>query len=166
MSQSMPLTQIVVWVLLVGVILFRASRSQRISVARMWIMAGILMLVAAFAIYSYQSMFPAPIWEIVVAIVLGLAAGIPLGIFRGHHTVVKATDRHGVMQLGPSWMTAGIYIVAFGARAAIRYFVPLTSPVGTVVGDGLLVFAIAIVGATYYQVYQKYEALDRNAAVG
>ncbi len=167
MNQSGPGvlgTQILVWIVLVALVLYRSSRAQRISVTRMWLMAGILMLVAAFAVYSTEMLFPAPAWEIAVAVVLGVAAGIPVGMLRGHHTQVSATDRHGVMQLGPSWATAGIYLGAFAVRALIRFFVPMHSPLGTVVGDGVLVFAIAIVATTYYTVYRKYEALDRPAA--
>lgn len=160
MSQSPPLTQIVIGIAVVALLVFRLSRSQRISVPRMWITVALLLFVFAFAVYGYQVQYPAPAWEIGLAVVLGFAAGIPVGIFRGHHTVVNATDRHGVMQLGPSWITAAIYLVAFGGRALIRYLVPPTSMVGTVVGDGLLFFAMGIIAATYYQVYQKYQALD------
>ena len=164
MSQSPQITQIVIGVIVVALLVYRLSRSQRISVTRMWITVGILLFLFAFAAYGYQVKSPAPAWEIALAVVLGFAAGIPVGILRGHHTVVKATDRHGVMYLGPSWMTAAIYIVALGGRWAIRYFVPDTNAVGTVVGDGLLFFAMGIIAATYYKVYQKYEALDRSTA--
>lgn len=153
-------TTIIIWIVVVALILYRASRPQRTSVTRMWITAGILMVAAGFAVYSYEMLNPAPVWQIALAIVLGIAAGIPVGVLRGHHTQVSATEKHGVMKLGPSWATAGIYLGAFGLRALIRFLVPIMSPIGTVVGDGLLVFAIAIVGTTYFVVYQKYEQLD------
>lgn len=164
MVQGAPMNgaSILMWVIVAALILYRASRPQRISVTRMWMMAGLLMLLGAFAIYGYERANPAPLWEVVVAIVLGVAAGVPVGIARAHHTQVSATATHGVMQLGPSWITAGIYIAAFGIRALLRLLVPATSPLGTVVGDGVIVFAIAIVGTTYWYVYQKYEALDRS----
>lgn len=153
-------TQVLMWIVIAALVLFRASRPQRLSVSRMWTMAVMLMAIAAFAMYEYQRLNPVPVWEFAPAIALGLAAGVPIGLLRGKHTVVSATDRDGVMQLGPSWMTALIYIAAFGVRAAARAVVPIASPLGTVVGDGALVFAIAIVGATYYAVYRKYEALE------
>src|SRR5215469_12615232 len=118
------MVQIIIWIVVAALILFRASRPQRISVTRMWVMAIILMLLGCFAIWGYQETNPAPVWEIVVAIVLGVAAGIPVGILRAHHTQVSATDKHGVMQLGPSWITAGIYIGAFVFRAILRSLVP------------------------------------------
>jgi hypothetical protein len=144
--------------------LFRASRPQRISVTRMWFAPSILMVAAGFLIYSGIERFATPAWTIAVAVVLGLAAGIPVGILRGHHTDVKATDRHGVMLLGASWATALIYMGAFGLRFAIKAILPMTSPLGAVVGDGLLIFAIAIIGTTYFVVFRKYEALDHRKA--
>ncbi len=164
MQQGMPLngTSILIWIVVIALILFRASRPQRISVARMWAQAIILMFLGAFVIYSYERLNPAPLWEVAVAIVIGISAGIPVGILRGRHTQVSATDRHGVMQLGPSWATAGIYIGAFGLRALLRYAFPPRSTFGSVIGDALMVFAIAIIGTTYYAVYRKYEALDRT----
>ncbi len=154
-------TSILIWIAIVAFIFFRASRRQRISMGRMWAQAIVLMLLGAFVIYSYERLNPAPAWEVAVAIVIGVAAGIPVGILRGHHTQVSATDRHGVMQLGPSWATAGIYVGAFAVRALVRYVFPPNSSLGSVVGDAFMVFAIAIIGTTYYMVYRKYEALDR-----
>jgi len=153
-------TQLIIYAVLIAWIAFRVSQPQRISVARMWIFVGLLMVLAAFAVYESAERFASPPWEIVVAAVLGLAIGIPLGLLRGHHTQVSATERHGVMRLGASWATALIYLGAFGGRIVIRLLVSPTSAVGNVVGDGLLFFAIGIIGATYYAVYRKYEALD------
>ncbi len=162
-GNASPEMTIIIWIVIVALVLFRASRPQRISVTRMWIMASILMLVAAFAVYSTESVFHAPVWQIAVAVLLGIAAGIPVGMLRGHHTQVSATERRGVMRLGPSWATALIYLAAFAVRGAIRFFVPVNSPFGTVVGDGVLVFAIAIIGTTYLVVFRKYEALEQTS---
>ncbi len=153
---------IVAWIAIGAIVLVRAARPQRISVTRMWTSAGLLMMLAALAIYGGEHAAPAPVWEIALAVVLGLAGGVTLGMLRGHHTQVEATDRHGVMRLGASWATAGIYLGAFVLRALIRVAIPVTSSIGVVVGDGLLVFAIAIIGVTYLVVYRKYEALDHT----
>ncbi|MDE2482860.1 MAG: DUF1453 family protein [bacterium] len=155
-------TSVITWIVVAALVLYRSSRPQRTSVTRMWIMAGLLMLLAAFGIWGGEQVHAAPPWEIALAAVLGIAAGIPVGILRGHHTQVSATDRHGVMQLGASWATAGIYLGAFALRALVRALVPATSAVGSVVGDGLLIFAIAIVAVTYLMVFRKYERLDRG----
>jgi len=159
-----PTITIIIYAVLLAWLLFRVSRAQRISVMRMWISASLLMLLAVFVIYGSFALFKPPLWEIAAAVVLGLAAGIPLGLLRGHHTQVSATERHGVMKLGASWATAAIYLGAFGGRVLIRMWLPPQSAVGNVVGDGLLVFAIGIIGATFFSVYRKYEALDHAGA--
>jgi hypothetical protein len=163
---TMSRENLLILAVILALVLYRSARPQRTSVTRMWIYAGILIAVAAISLYESMVLFQPPIWEIAAAIVLGLVAGIPLGLLRGHHTQVTTTDRDGVMQLGPSWQTAAIYIAAFGARFAIRAALPPTSTIGNVIGDGLLFFAIGIIGATYYAVYQKYEALDHAPAQG
>ena len=152
--------QIVIYVLLIAWIVYRVSRPQRITVGRMWIFVVLLMVLAAFAVYGSAVMFHPPAWQLAAAAVLGLVIGIPLGLLRGHHTQVSATERHGVMKLGPSWQTAAIYLGAFVARFVIRMMLPPSSAVGNVVSDGLIFFAIGIIGASYYAVYRKYEALD------
>ncbi|MGH7727782.1 MAG: hypothetical protein ACREM2_03160 [Vulcanimicrobiaceae bacterium] len=152
-------TTVVFYIAIAALILFRASRAQRLSVTRMWISAGLLILIAAFAVYGHQALSPAPAWQIALAVVLGLAAGVPVGLLRGHHTAVSATAKRGVMLLGASWATAAIYIGAFLVRALILSLVPRQSVTGTVIGDGLLVFAMTIIGATYFAVYRKYRAL-------
>jgi hypothetical protein len=157
---------LVIYAVVVALVLVRSARPQRTSVGRMWLYAGLLMLVGGFAIYDSVVRFDPPPWEIVAAVLLGLLAGVPLGLLRGHHTKVSATDRRGVMQLGPSWATALIYVAAFVARFAIRTVLPSTTALGMVVGDGLFVFAIGIIGATYYAVYRKYEALDHAGTAG
>jgi hypothetical protein len=153
---------IAIYAAVILVILYRVSRPQRISVTRMWIWAGMLMVLAAFVVYGSAVLFHPAAWEIVVAAVLGLAIGAPIGLLRGHHTQVSATERHGVMRLGASWTTALIYVAALGGRFAVRLVLPPTSAVGNVVSDGLIFFAIGIICATYYAVYRKYEQLDHS----
>ena len=157
-------TSVIIYVVIAVLVLFRASRPQRISVTRMWVQAGLLIVLAGVAIVSSERIVEIPAWQIATAALAGLAIGIPVGLLRGRHTHVSATDRHGVMLLGASWATAGIYLGAFAVRFLIRSLFPLGSPLGGAIGDGLLAFAIGIVGATYYAVFQKYEALDRAAS--
>ncbi len=153
-------TTLLIWIALITLIVFRASRPQKISVVRMWVSPILLMALAGFAMYATERLHPTPLWQVAIAVIAGLAAGIPLGALRGRHTEVHTTEKHGVMRMGASWATALLYVGAFALRFAIRLVVPLTSPAGTAVGDGLLAFAIAIIAATYFVVYRKYQMLD------
>jgi hypothetical protein len=162
---GLSLQAVAVWAVVLLMLIARISVPRRISIGRLWFSAALLMAIGAFAVLGYERMHPAAVWQIVVAVFAGLAAGLPVGILRGLHTQVSLTERPGVMKLGPSWATAAIYLAAFVIRGGIRYFVPITSPAGTVVGDALLVFAITIVGASNYVVYRKYEALSSSASI-
>jgi len=160
--QITPMSALIYGALIVWII-YRATQPQRTSVTRMWIFAGLLIFLAAFAVYGSIMHFAPPWWEIAVAAVAGIALGIPVGVLRGHHAQVSATDRHGVMQLGANWQTAVIFLGAFAARFAVRFVFPPTSAVGNVVGDGLLFFAIGFICTSYLAIYRKYEALDHAA---
>lgn len=155
---------ILIYVVIVALLLYRVSRPQRITVTRMWILVALLIFVAVLLVFESVRLFNPPLWQIALSVVVGIALGIPVGMLRGHHTQVSATDRHGVIQLGPSWQTAAIYIGAFVVRFAIRRFFPPGNALGDVVGDGLIFFAIGFVGAAYFAIYRKYEALDRAEA--
>jgi nitrate/nitrite transporter NarK len=157
---GVPQNQLILYVLIVAYIIFRVSRPQRISVVRLWITVGAAMVLPAVVVYPSVVFLHVAVWEIAIAALVGLVFGVPIGLLRGHHTPVSTTETHGVMRLGASWTTALIYLLAFGGRFAIRLVLPPTSPLGNVVSDGLIFFAIGIIGATYYAVYRKYEQLD------
>lgn len=144
--------------MVVAVLIFRMARPQRISLTRMWVVPIVLAGIAAFAIYGSAVLNPAPWWQIVAGLAIGAVAGIPVGLLRGAHTSVRPTDRPGVMELGTSWITAAIYIAAFGLRALVRAAMPQHGGLSAAVGDGLLAFAVAYLIASYVAIYRKYEA--------
>jgi hypothetical protein len=134
-------------------LIFRYSRPMRMSVTRMW---------TGLAIWGEQMATPSPPGIIALALGAGLICGIPFGVLRGVHTKVSATNRANVMMLGPSWIVAGIWLVAFFARAGLRIAFSRSSFVMPL-GDGLLAFAIAMLVASYYVIYRKYRALEHEA---
>ena len=162
--QMQPTTNVPAWVQFVPlaivaiILIFRFVRPQRISVTRMWIQPIILVVLTGWVIYASEMLNPAPIWEIVVALIVGAIAGAPLGILRGMHTDVRPTDRPGVMYLGSSWITIAIFIAAFGLRTVVRSAMPHRGSLSGAVGDGLLAFAIGFIVASYVVIFRKYEA--------
>ncbi len=154
-----PALTVVVYVAAFALVLFRMSRPQRISTARLWIAPSLLAFVGIWVIYVEQHVTPSPPWELVVAALAGLLLGAPLGFLRGAHTPVQATECPGVMTLGSALVPALIYVSAFAARLILRVVFPIGSTVGVVVGDGLLIFAIAFLAVSYLAIYRKYIAL-------
>src|SRR5579863_5379224 len=158
-TPSVPLwTQLLPLVIVVAILAYRFVRPQRISVTRMWVAPLLLIVLTAWAIYGTQRLEPAPAWEIVVALVVGGAAGVPFGILRGIHTDVRPTDRRGVMYLGSSWVTIVIFAAAFALRSGVRILMPHRGSLSAAIGDGLLGFAIAFIASSYVVIYRKYEA--------
>ncbi|MGC8485451.1 MAG: hypothetical protein ACP5O6_07455 [Candidatus Baltobacteraceae bacterium] len=162
-ASAPPALTIVVYLAAFALVLFRMSRPQRISTARLWVAPTLLTFVGIWAVYAEQSLAPSPLWEIVVAVILGVALGVPLGFLRGAHTPVQATKDPGVMLLGSALVPALIYVTAFAARVLLHLVFPLGSAIGAVVGDGLLVFAVAFLAASYFAIYRKYIALESSS---
>ncbi|MDQ2664118.1 MAG: DUF1453 family protein [Candidatus Eremiobacteraeota bacterium] len=158
---------VVIYVVVVAILIFRFARPQRMTVTRMWVMPILFFVLTGFSVWSTYAtaavtgIVPPPVWQVVVAILLGIIVGIPLGIFRGRHTSVRATDQPGVMYLESSWITMSIWIGAFLIRAGLRYVAAGRSQsLAEAVGDGLVVFAVAAVIASYFVIYEKYRAQE------
>lgn len=169
MNQHAPptLMTVSIYVVVLGLLIFRLARPQKISVVRMWLMPALFLALTAVSVWSTYAtaaltgIAPPPVWEVALAMVLGILAGIPLGVLRGRHTGVRATERRGVMYLDASWVTASIWIGAFLVRAGLRYVsAGRSQSLAEAVGDGLVVFAVAMVIASYVVIYEKYRSLE------
>ncbi|HEY8298417.1 MAG TPA: hypothetical protein VIG32_10385 [Candidatus Baltobacteraceae bacterium] len=154
---------VVVIVIAVALLVWRNLRPQKISVTRLFVTPVLLAVVVAYTVFIYQSLAPAPVWEVVAALVVGALAGVPMGLLRGKHSNVRATDRANVMILEASWQTFAIYAGAFVVRYLLRVLFPPFSPAGTAIGDGVLAFAAAMILVSYYAIYMKYRALETRA---
>jgi hypothetical protein len=146
-------------IVVVAILAVRLIRPQRISVTRMWITPILLCALTGWVIYLNEVMNPAAPWEIALGIIVGGLVGIPFGILRGMHTVVRPTEKRGVMYLGSSWMTILIFAIAFGFRSVVRFLMPHRGSLSATVGDALLAFAITFIATSYIVIFRKYEEL-------
>ncbi len=160
-QQMLPIT-LAIYAAVAVLLIRRYSRPMRISISRMWIGPVIFLAMTALAIWGEQQQMPAPAPLISLALAAGAVLGIPLGMLRGKHTTVKATERPGVMYLGPSWIVAVIWLGAYGVRAGLRIAFMGTAYAAPL-GDGLLALAIAMLVTSYYVIYKKYRALEHEA---
>jgi len=159
---STLVTQIAIYVVVAALMIFRYSRPQKMTITRMWVAPIIFTGLTAFAIWGGQQTNPAPAWAVAVAVVGGLILGAPLGILRGKHTNVRATDTPGVMYLDASWVVLALWLGAFIVRRIVQAVLPV-GVTSAIVGDGLIVFAISTVVVSYYEIYHKYRALEHAA---
>jgi hypothetical protein len=103
---------------------------------------------------------PPPDWEIAAALLVGAVLGVPLGVLRGQHTDVRATERRGVMFVQSSPVIVIVWLAAFVARAALRAYMPHAQGGAALAGDGVMAFAVAALITSYYAIYTKYRALS------
>jgi hypothetical protein len=155
--------QLAIYVVLAGIVLFRYSRPMKMSVARLFITPVVFLALTVVSIWASEQINPAPAWAIAAAIVVGALFGIPLGIAMSSHRVVRRTEKAHIMYVEPSWVTAVIWIGAFILRAVIRLLLP-PGVMATVVGDGLVLFGISAILASYFVIYRKFRALDETPA--
>ena len=156
-------TQLAIYIVIAGIVLFRYSRPMKMSITRLFITPVVFLLMTVMAIWSSEQLSPAPAMWIIAAVAIGLVLGVPLGVVMSSHRIVRRTEKPHVMYVEPSWITAVIWIGAFILRAALRLLMP-PGIMATVVGDGLVVFGIAAILASYWVIYRKFRALDEAPA--
>ena len=150
------------YVIIAGLMVYRNLRPQKMTLTRMWVAPILFTAMTAFAIWGSQQTNPAPAWAIAVAVVAGLILGAPLGYLRGKHTNVRITDKPGVMYLDASWVVLALWLGAFVLRRVIQALLP-QGAISSIIGDGLIVFAIGTVVISYVEIYKKYRALEAAA---
>jgi hypothetical protein len=162
--QPQVLTTLAIYVAIAVMLTVRYTRPMRMTISRMWVGPVIFLAITGFAIWGEQQDPRMAMSAATIALSLGLGAilGIPLGILRGMHTTVRATDRPGVMFLGPSWIVAVVWLGAFVIRAALRIAF-MGTPFAAPLGDGLLALAISMLVTSYYVIYRKYLGLEHAA---
>jgi len=152
-----------IYVIVIALFVYRMMRPMRVSVARIWVRPAILVVFTAFAIWGEQTIAPAPLWQLAAILIAGAIVGVPLGILRGRHSEVRGTERPGIYYVHSSPLVTGIWLLAFVARGAIRYFIPGASHGTTVWTIGILAFATAAIVVSGFIVHQKLKQVMQQA---
>ena len=173
-AQAAPLpVTLVIYVAAIAIFVWRMSRPQRTTTAGLWFRPILLVALTGFVVWSgnfaelAMGAIPPPAWEIAAVLAAGAVLGVPLGILRGRHSEVRPTQRRGEMYVHSSPVIMVVWIVAFVARAAIRYVVPGAHTGANLWGDGLLAFAMSAIVTSSFMIYAQYRQLvqqPRSAA--
>lgn len=166
MHQQQPSTTftILVYVVVLGVFVYRMTRPRRMSVAQLAVMPFVLLAITALAVWGNAQAAAlngtpmAPPWQTGVALTLGCVLGIPLGILRGQHSEVRPADKPGVMFVHSSPLIIVVWLAAFALRALVRVVAPRAGPAETLAGDAALTFAVSALVFSYVVIYQRYRA--------
>jgi len=162
-AQPSVWNQLAIYVVIAGIVLFRYTRPMKMSIVRLFITPIIFLAMTVIAIWAGEQVNPAPPVWIAAAVLVGVVLGVPPGIAMSSHRVVRRTEKAHIMYVEPSWITAVIWIGAFVLRAVIRLLMP-PGIMATVAGDGLVLFGISAILASYFVIYRKFRALDEAPA--
>lgn len=168
-SQPSAMATIAIYAVALGILVWRFSRPQKMGVWRLWFVPVLLLIVTAYNLYLtpqlalLEGTVAPPAWQTALAALVGLAAGIPLGMVRGRHSDVSLGDRPNTIYIKSSMVVLFVWLGAFALKALLRY-VAHGSPVAIALGDGLLVFAISALITSYVMIWQKYRTLRAQAA--
>lgn len=146
---------------IIGLLIFRNVRPQKLSLARIWVVPVMLVVVTLFAIWGTAQAEPAPLWMTIAALVIGAAAGTPLGLARGRHSRVRLADTPGTVVIDPSIAVLLIWVGAFAIKFGMRYFLPHAGPVSSAASDAFIALAAASVITSRWVVFNKARALER-----
>lgn len=144
-----------IYIIVIALFVWRMMRPMRVSVARIWVRPAMLVVFSGVAIWAEQMTTTTPAWEVAAIVIGGALLGIPLGLLRGRHSEVKATEKPGVYYVHSSPLIVMVWLAAFVARGAIRYFVPGAAHGATLWTIGLLAFATAAIFASAAIVHEK-----------
>src|SRR5580698_10300729 len=151
------LSTLVTLVVLAVVIVVRFMRPIRMRAARLWVSPAILVVLSLVLVGASAEQTPPG--TIAIAGIAGLVLGLPFGLLRGRHTDVRKTEQPGVLLVAPSIVPLIIWLVAYGARFALRAFLPEAGVTAQAASVGLLAFAVASVISSRYVIAQKFREL-------
>jgi hypothetical protein len=155
-----------IYVIVIALFVYRMMRPMRVSVARIWVRPAILVVFTGLAIWGEQVTSPSPVWQTAAILIAGAIIGVPLGVLRGRHSEVKTTERPGVYYVHSSPLVTAIWLLAFVARGAIRYFIPGASHGTTIWTIGILGFATAAIVVSGFIIHQKLNQVMQQEPAG
>lgn len=159
MTTQPNVTTIVTVLIVLALFIFRNTRPRRMSIAQLWIMPAILVALTAFIVWATVVQEPQLLGLSLIAGIVGIVAGVPLGYARGHHSDVRLGERPGTIVLHPSVIVMVVWLVAFALRYAIKYFLPNAGPQALALSNGFLLFAAASIITANVMIFRKYEQL-------
>jgi hypothetical protein len=162
-------TQYVIIFLAIALFIYRQTRPQKLTRVGLWLLPVFLVLVTLLSVIgtSFAAVPgftpPSPVL-VAFAVLIGLVAGIPLGLARGRASKVRLGEKQGTMIVEPSLLFAAIWLGAFALRTGLRLLVPTASPAYFALSDASIVFAASTIVALRYVLFSKFKALHLESA--
>jgi hypothetical protein len=168
-NQTVLIVVIVVAVVLVGFRIYRLTGERRWSVSRMWIAPAILLILAAVVAAIDVRATP----FVIVGAVVGLAAGVAIGLYQGTHTTVRVDKAIRSLYVKVSPIGMLIFVGVLALRLGLRYItgsfapaatathspaLPTLTPLAAIAGSALLALAVGMVLGLRVYMQRRYNA--------
>ena len=167
-GQTPPFTYVVLFIA-IALFIYRNVRPQKLTLVRLWMLPAFLIFITVTSVgltsFVETPGFTAPSpLMVTLAVLVGLGAGIPLGLSRGRASQVRLGDTKGTMIVEPSLVFAAIWLGAFAVRFGLRLLVPAASPAYFALSDASIVFAASAIVSMRYILYKKFKELHLTSA--
>ena len=162
-QQPSPVFTVVLYVVVLGLFVYRMVRPRKMSATRLLVLPVILLAISVLAVWGNAQSAqltgaqPAPPLEVAAAMLVGVLAGIPLGMFRGRHSEIRPSGQPGVFFIHSSPLIIFVWIGVFAVRALLRYIMPHAGPMAEIVADGTLLFAMSALVVSYLVIYRRMQ---------
>jgi Protein of unknown function (DUF1453) len=175
MSSTQTIITIVVIAAVLAFRVYRQTREQRWPIDKMWISPLIFLAITlVFVAIDTQQYWLAP-----AAGIVGLAAGVGVGLYQGNHTTLRLDKPNKAVFIKVNPIGSLIFIAILLLRFGLRFsemsgmtqaqlssgVLPVVSPAEVLLGSGLLALAAgSILGLRLYVKRRFDEAPEQQAA--
>lgn len=163
-GQHQSAATVLIYAVLLAVVVWRMMRPTRVSAVRIWIRPALLLVLTGMAIWGESVMGHLPVWEVSAYALGGAVLGVPLGVLRGKHSDVRATEHAGVYYVHSSPLIVVVWVAALLARAVVRVLLPSAGGGVSLLSMLLLGFAASAIVVSAFLVYGKLRIAQRVPA--
>jgi hypothetical protein len=148
----------------VGRFLMRELRERKMTLSRIFLVPGIVGLLALFLIVTTVGLYPQTAVLIAGETLVTLGVGLAVGLAVAHFTKVRPGDTPGTVYVLGSGTTVAIWIGALALRLLVRLALPPSDVVSTQSANvALIVMVAAALGMVRYRILTEAKILQRPA---
>jgi hypothetical protein len=159
-----PIFYLAILVLVVGRFLLRELRERKLKLNQLFVLPGILGLLALFLTVSTAGLFPQTRVLMAGETLITLGAGLGVGLAVAHFTKVRLGDSPGSVLVLGNGKTVAIWLAALALRWAVRFAVPSSDVISTQSANvALVVMVAAALFMLRYRILTEAKLMQRAA---
>jgi len=159
-----PLFYLAILILIVGRFLLRELRERKLKLNQIFILPGILGLLALFLTVSTAGLFPQTRVLMAGETLITFGVGLGVGLAVAHFTTVRLGEVPGTVMVLGNGKTVAIWLGALALRFAVRFAVPPADVISTQSANvALVVMVAAALAMVRYRILTEAKLRQRTA---